>query len=137
MVAGLPADDLALTTPPADAMDVLIVDDNSQMRAVIRALIDPLGFRVVECADGDEAVARYAELRPAWVLMDVTMQRMDGITATRRIRADHPDAQVLMLTEHADPGLRQAAFEAGASGYVLKEHLFEILDHVAPPTRAG
>ncbi|MFI5234626.1 MAG: response regulator [Gemmatimonadales bacterium] len=119
-------------TLKAADVDILIVDDSSRMRAMIRALLAPLGARVHECTDGDEAVARYDELSPDWVLMDVAMRRLDGIAATRQIRSAHADARVLIVTEHADPALQIAAAEAGAAGYVLKENLFEILDHLEP-----
>jgi DNA-binding NarL/FixJ family response regulator len=111
-------------------MTVLIVDDNRLMRGMVRAVVTPLDAVVHECSDGDEAVVRCAALKPDWVLMDVSMPRMDGLTATRQIMASVPGTRVLIVTEHADPALRTAAVAAGARGYVLKENLFEILDYL-------
>lgn len=113
-------------------MNIMIVDDNSRMRAMVRALVEPLGAEIHEFADGDEAVRGYEDVGPDWVLMDLAMQRMDGLSATTRIRDRHPSARVLIVTEHADQDLRNAAARAGATGYVLKENLFEILEHLRP-----
>jgi len=60
------------------------------------------------------------------VLMDIEMNGLDGITATRRIKAAHPAAKIIIVTNYDDPALREAARNAGACGYVLKENLFEV-----------
>jgi DNA-binding NarL/FixJ family response regulator len=79
------------------------------------------GFSVVgEASDGAEAVARFMELRPDVVLMDVRMPGVDGIAATREILADDPNARVLVLTTFDLDELAFAALRAGASGFVLK-----------------
>lgn len=75
---------------------------------------------VAEAADGEEAVALYALHRPDVTLLDVRMPRLDGPAAAARIRASDPAARLLMLsTSEADEDIRRA-FEAGASGYILK-----------------
>jgi len=78
---------------------------------------------IAECCDGALALAAYAEQRPDWVLMDIRMPEMDGITATRGIKARYPEAQVCIVTDYDDLELQQAAREAGAAGYVVKEDL--------------
>lgn len=115
----------------------MIVDDNSRMRAMVRTLVEPIAGEIHEFSDGDEAVREYDSVTPDWVLMDLAMPQMDGISATIRIRDRHPAARVLIVTEHGDSDLRSAAARAGASGYVLKENLFEILDHLRPDGREG
>lgn len=137
MVAPGAPNDLGYRHTQGGDVNIMIVDDNSRMRAMVRALVEPLGARIHEFSDGDEAVKGYDELAPDWVLMDLAMQRMDGISATTRIRDRHPGARVLIVTEHADQDLQAAAARAGATGYVLKENLFEILEHLspAPPLR--
>ena len=110
-------------------MKLLIVEDNSQMRQMIRAVVSDLAEAVVECADGEEAVAAYAAQRLGEhdrVLMDLQMPRVGGLEATRRIRADFPDAQIIIVTQHDDPHWRTAATQAGACGYVLKENLLDV-----------
>jgi DNA-binding NarL/FixJ family response regulator len=88
---------------------------------------------VGEAQDGQQAAQRYRELRPDLVLMDVAMPAMDGIEATRKLKAEFPETSVLILTAHADHRLLMDAVKAGAAGYVLKgEHP----DHVLGAVRA-
>jgi len=80
------------------------------------------GFDVVgEAADGAEAVRMACELRPDVVLMDVSMPEIDGVEATRQIRAALEHARVIMLTMHADQDVIRRAIQAGASGYLVKD----------------
>jgi CheY-like chemotaxis protein len=105
---------------------VLLIDDTEQMRRMIRRVIADLADPIAECEDGDEALAAYARHRPDWVLMDISMPNMDGLTATRRILELFPEARVLIVTQYDDDRLRDAARQAGAQGYVLKENLLEL-----------
>jgi len=107
-------------------MRVLIVEDNEQMRGVIRRVLRGLADEFGECHDGSEALTAYEEFLPDWVLMDIKMKDLDGIVAAREIRSAFPRARILIVTDYDDPALRDAAFRAGASGYVLKENLFEL-----------
>jgi DNA-binding NarL/FixJ family response regulator len=75
---------------------------------------------VGQAADGAEAVVKFAELKPDLVLMDLRMPGMDGIRATTEIRAQHPEARVLMLTTYDGDTDIYRAVQAGAQGYVLK-----------------
>ena len=76
---------------------------------------------VGEAANGREAVERCRELRPDLVLMDVRMPKMDGLEATRRIKAEFPTTGVLVVTTYDNPDYLLEAIEAGAAGYVLKD----------------
>jgi CheY-like chemotaxis protein len=107
-------------------LSLMIVEDNEPMRRMIRSILADLADRIDECGDGAEACALYADLRPDWVLMDIAMPVMDGITATRRIIADFPDARVLIVTDYDDAELRANAQEAGACGYLIKENLLDL-----------
>ncbi len=103
---------------------VLIVDDQAIVRAGVARILSPAdGFDVVgECSDGDEVAAAVAELRPDLVLMDIRMQRTDGVTATRELRANYPDGvPVLILTTFDEDDALWGALDAGAAGYVLKD----------------
>src|SRR5262249_14486360 len=99
---------------------ILIVDDHAGFRAMLRSLLVRLGVEVVECGDGREAVNRYGEVTPDWVLMDIEMPRLDGLAATRELIALDPRARVLVLTQHDDDDSRDASREAGARHFVPK-----------------
>jgi len=94
------------------------------------------GVEVVGGAsDGEEAVSLVAQTRPDVVLMDLRMPRVDGVEATRQIRADHPDTQVVVLTTYADDESIVAALRAGALGYLTKdagrEHIARAIEAAA------
>lgn len=101
---------------------VLIVDDHAILRDGIRSLLDRQeGIGVVgEASNGYEALARIEELQPDIVLMDVAMPVMDGLEATRRVKEEHPEIKVLILTQHDSQEYVAPLLQAGASGYVLK-----------------
>lgn len=107
-------------------MTILIVEDNSLMRALIRETVREFAAIVIECEDGDEAFAAYQANLPNWVLMDIQMPRVDGLTASRQIKAGYPDAQICIVTDYGDAGTRSAAKAAGANAFVLKENLEEL-----------
>jgi len=107
-------------------MILLIVEDSAAVRRMIRSLVTDLAEECYECADGAEALAAYRAHRPDWVLMDLEMGEVDGLTATRQIKADWPEARVVIVTNYDDAELRAAARSAGACQYVLKENLLEL-----------
>jgi CheY-like chemotaxis protein len=102
---------------------VMIVDDNAEMRTLIGSLLSGVASEFVECAGGEEAVAAFPAARPDWTLMDVVMPGMDGLTATRRIKAQFPEARILVISQHLNPKLRDSAREAGATGFLGKDEL--------------
>ena len=107
-------------------ISVLIVDDNDEIRRMLRLILADVADPIYECHDGGEAGAAYRTHRPDWVLMDVSMEPVDGIAATRQIVQAFPEARVVMVTQHADAALRHAAREAGACGYLLKDNLLDV-----------
>jgi CheY-like chemotaxis protein len=107
-------------------MKVLIVDDNVKVRELVRDHLPVSADEVFECEDGNEAVELYKLHRPDWVLMDQEMPCTDGITAIREIIAEFPKANICMVTAFDDEYLRSQALMAGASGFVLKDNLFEL-----------
>ncbi|WP_019061019.1 response regulator transcription factor [Streptomyces prunicolor] len=102
---------------------VVVADDQTVVREGIVMLLGLLsGIEVVgAAADGNEAVQLVAELAPDVVLMDLRMPRCDGVEATRRIRAEHPGTQVVVLTTFADDASLFPALRAGARGYLTKD----------------
>jgi len=113
-------------------MKVMIVDDNAQMRSLIRTVLADVAGEFVECADGREAVDAYATERPDWAVMDVAMGVMDGLTATRLITSQFPGSQVVVVTHHNNPKLRERAEEAGAKSFLLKEDLIKLRGLLTP-----
>lgn len=110
-------------------MKLLIVEDNPQIRGLLRSVVADLAEEVIECGDGEEAVAAYVARRfggADWVLMDLQMPRVGGIEATRRLLQTDPAARVIVVTQYDDTHWREAARGAGACGYVLKENLLEV-----------
>jgi two-component system NarL family response regulator len=107
-------------------MNILIVEDHAEMRELLKSLVSPLAGAVHECGDGAEALSAYALSQPDWVLMDIEMKGMDGIAATRRIKAAFPQARIVIVTNHDEAELRESARAAGAVEYVLKENLLDL-----------
>lgn len=108
---------------PTARIRVLLVDDHTVVRNGLRLVFeleDDLEV-VGEAADGREALERVAELRPDVVVMDLLMPVMNGVEATRAIRAAYPEVEVVALTSVLDDRMVVDAVEAGASGYMLKE----------------
>ncbi len=108
-------------------MRIMIVDDHSGFRQVVRTMIQSTGAEIVECANGSEAVEQYPLCRPDLVLMDIEMRGLDGLQATGKIKTSFPAARIVMLTQYDDPELRQAARKAGAAGYLLKDDLSQLI----------
>jgi DNA-binding NarL/FixJ family response regulator len=122
-------------------LNVLIVDDHGVVRRGMQAYLAMFpDFEVVgEAADGQQALHRLQALAlagrlPDVVLMDLLMPRMDGITATATIKANYPQIEVVVLTSFIEETKVQAALEAGATGYLLKD---AEADEVAAAIRAA
>jgi DNA-binding NarL/FixJ family response regulator len=102
---------------------VMVVDDQALVREGLMTLLEvaPGIEPVAVAADGEEAVALCARHRPDVVLMDLRMPKLDGVEATRRIRAAQPETEVVVLTTHADEASILDALNAGARGYLTKD----------------
>lgn len=102
---------------------ILIVDDHELARAGMRAMLEPEPDLTVvgEARDGADAVARCRELCPDLVLMDVRMPTLDGLAATRAVKAEFPNVAVIIVTIYENPDYLLQALKAGAAGYVLKD----------------
>jgi len=102
---------------------VLIVDDQQLIREGLRTVLElEEGMEIVaEAADGAGGIAAFVSTSPDVVLMDIRMPGMDGVEATRRIRAANPDAKILILTTFDEDRLVFEAIRSGARGYLLKD----------------
>jgi CheY-like chemotaxis protein len=112
-------------------MIVLIVDDNTAVRRVIRGVLAEVGAEIHECASAEEALALCKTYTPDWVLMDIELHGLDGIAATRIIRAVWPEARVCIVTSYDDARLRLEASRAGACAFVGKQDLLTLPDILA------
>ena len=110
-------------------MTVMVCDDDAMTRESLRRMVaEQSGVaRVIKAGSGEEALARYEADRPDLVLMDVRMPGIGGVEALRRLRSQHADAIVVMLTTAGDPDAVGMAVEAGARGYLAKDATAEEL----------
>lgn len=104
----------------------MIVDDNAGMRTMIRSFVCNESDSVMECSDGEAAVAAYDGFRPDYVLMDVDVKPMDGFTATERIQEQDANARIIFVSNHNTSAFQLKAKMLKAAGFVSKENLPEI-----------
>lgn len=101
---------------------ILIAEDNAEQRVLLAEVLSSAGYRVLEAADGDEAVAIVRSEQPALVLMDVTMPRTSGWNAVRTLKADPETSRVpiIVITGLAGSFDRDASIAAGADDHIAK-----------------
>ena len=109
--------------PDPSPITVLAADDHPLIRAGLVAFLgtEPALEVVAEAGDGEEALEKYRELRPDIVLMDLSMPVMDGLSATRAILEEFPNARVIVLTTYGGDEDIHRALDAGAMGYLVKD----------------
>lgn len=118
------------------SISVLLAEDHKIVRQGTRLYLEGKGVQVLgEAATGREAVALARSLHPDVVIMDIHLPELTGIEATRRIRHDHDDIHILVLTAYDEPSYIHALLDAGADGFVLKtaglNELYVALQEVA------
>lgn len=100
---------------------ILIVDDASIMRLMLKNLFANNGFEVVgEAVDGNDAIKKYSECKPDLVTMDITMPELDGIAAVKGIMAADPNAKIIMCSAMGQVDKVKAAILSGAKGFLVK-----------------
>jgi len=112
----IPGDDTAVI------FNVLVADDYEPWRhRIVAEIRKHARWRVIgEATDGVDAVTLAARLEPDLILLDISLPRLNGIDAARRIMADRPDSQILFCSDHHSADIADAAFETGARGYLCK-----------------
>jgi DNA-binding response OmpR family regulator len=121
------ADDRA-SAPPAQQQAtsaqplVLVVEDHDDTRFMLEYLLARRGCRVVTAADGEAAICAAEQVRPDLILMDASLPRLDGLAATRQIRAHAAlhDVPIIFLSGHAETAFRSAALETGGNDFLPK-----------------
>lgn len=116
-------------------MRVLLADDHPLFRDGVRSLLEARGVEVVgEAGNGQEALEAALRLKPDVILMDVTMPQMDGLEATRLIKARVPEVKIVMLTVSDEDRTLFEAIKSGAQGYLLKnlraDEFFDLLSGI-------
>ena len=107
-------------------MKLMIVDDHAGMRSTIRQLIAAPGDTVMECGSGDDALKIFDGFKADCVTVDISMPGLCAFKTISRIRETHPTTRVICVTSNDLPDYRRAAYEAGASGFVLKDNLSDL-----------
>jgi len=121
------------------SIKVLLVDDHAIIREGLRSLLEkqPEMEVIADTDDGRKAVELVRELLPDIVIMDITMPGLNGIEATRQITAEFPDVKVIALSIHSKRRFVADMLSAGATGYILKECLFDELVQAIKAVAAG
>ncbi len=109
-------------------MKVLIADDSPLIRDVIRRFLEKSFDNpfIIECSDGEDAVTIQRNENPDLILMDIMMERMDGLEAIRQIRKQSPASKIIVISQLPEDEYKQAALDAGALDYLNKENLIEL-----------
>ena len=104
-------------------MTILIVEDNHEMRRIIKAIVGDLAHRIEERGDGREALAAYRECRPDWVLMDVRLPGINGPEAARRILAERPRTRIILMSTYEPADLPGDLDQCGAERFLRKQDI--------------
>ncbi len=104
----------------SSVMKILIVDDATYVLKALQDLLGAHGYQVYGAANGEEALARYRELNPDLVLMDILMPKLDGVSATKEILQYDHTARIVVITAVGKPGLEKDCIAAGAKSFIMK-----------------
>ncbi len=109
-------------------MKILLVDDNAEVRRLLKSMIENFADEIHEASTAIEAVALYHAVRPDWVLMDIFMKPTDGLTAAGAIKNVDSEARIVFVSNHTDKRTRQAAHNAGGVAFFGKDDLLSLVE---------
>src|SRR6516225_8815577 len=110
------------------ALRTLVVDDHEELRRLLKSMLQETTECVIvgEATDGLQAVEQAKELQPDLILLDLSLPKLNGMEAGRRIRKLAPNSKIVVLSQDDSPEIVQGALSLGAAGYVLKSDATEI-----------
>ena len=113
---------------------ILIVDDSSMSRRIVRGILESAGYEVTEAADGKAALERYSLEKPDLVVLDMVMGGMYGLEVLQKLREINGRAKIIVVTADIQPSTREMAEQAGSRGFVTKhirkEELLSLVNSV-------
>jgi two-component system, cell cycle response regulator DivK len=121
----------------------LVVEDFEDSRFMMRRLLEMAGYSVLEASDGEQAVKMAVESRPVLILMDLSLPKLDGLSATRQIRQKRglKTIPIVAVSAHDSPESRNEALEAGCDEYITKpidfDHLNALLQRFVPASKGS
>lgn len=101
-------------------MKILVVDDAPHVLKALQDLLGAHGYEVFGAVNGEEALARYNEIKPDVILMDILMPKLDGVSATKEIIGLDSKAKIIVITAVGKPGLEKDCIDAGAKSFIMK-----------------
>lgn len=122
---------------------ILVADDSADNVAMMSLYLQQHGYRVVTASNGEDAINVALQTMPSLILMDISMPTLDGLGATRRIRADEvlKDIPVVAVTAFGTEGFQRAAYDVGVSGYLTKpinlERMAQLIARLLSPKGSG
>jgi CheY-like chemotaxis protein len=139
-----PSSNLGMGSPtPAKSSLILVVDDSADNVAMLSLDLQQQGYRVVTATDGEDAISVAFYTLPNLILMDISMPKLDGLGATRKIRENEAlrDVPVIAVTAFGTEGFQRAAYDAGVSGYLTKpidfQRMHQLVASLLDPKNSG
>ena len=111
-------------------MKILIADDTTQTRELIKEVLQFTKHTFIECNNGLSAIEIYNNSHPDLVLMDISMPKINGLDASKKILQKNPTAKIIIVTQYKEPSLMDEAKRIGTAGYLLKDNLHEIAEYI-------